>query len=127
MHPIIDTLTRIKNSYHARHDHLVVPFSRLRFQFLALLKEQSFIKDVTTSKNGSKKKLEITLRYVSRRPALTDFKTISKSSQRIYAGYRGLTPNIRGGIVVVSTSNGLLPGEEARKKRVGGEVLCEVW
>lgn len=126
-YPITDTLTRIKNAYHARHEHLIVPFSHLRFQFLTLLKEQSFIEDVAAKERGSKKKLEIILRYVSNRPALTDFKTISKPSQRIYAGYRSIIPHMRGGVFIVSTSHGLLVGEKARKTRVGGEVLCEVW
>lgn len=128
MYSITDTLTRIKNAYRAQHERLVMPFSHLRFQLLTLLKEQRFIKDVATQEKGIKKKLEITLRYSSpHNPALTDFKTISKPSQRIYMGYRTITPHTGGGIIIVSTPNGLLVGEEARKKRVGGEVLCEVW
>ncbi len=127
-YPVSDTLTRIKNAYQARHTRVVIPFSRFRLNFVTILKNKSYVADVEEKGRATKKYIHITLLYPEDKvPAMTDFKTISKPSQRIYAPVKDVTRSRRGGIVIISTSRGLMTGEEVRKMKVGGEVLCEIW
>ncbi len=127
-YPVTDTLTRIKNAYMARRERLTIPFSRLRFNLARVLQEKSFVGEVEEKGRGEKRYLAIALVYLEGGgPAMTDFKTISKPSQRIYASKEKIRRTRRGGIFVVSTPAGVMSGQDARKKNVGGEVLCEVW
>lgn len=128
MYPVTDTLTRIKNAYQARHTRVVIPFSRFRFNLVTILKNKSYVADVEEKGRATKKNIHITLLYPEDKvPAMTDFKTISKPSQRIYVPVKDVIRSRRGGVIIISTSRGLMIGEEARKEKMGGEVLCEVW
>jgi small subunit ribosomal protein S8 len=123
-----DLLARIKNAGMARRETLQAPFSGLDFEIAKILEREGFLKKVEKRGAGKKSFLDITLNYRGRNPAISGFKIISKPGRRLYAGYRDLKAVRRGyGIAVLSTPEGVLTDKEARKKKVGGEQLFQVW
>jgi small subunit ribosomal protein S8 len=128
--PISDLLTRIRNAHLAKHDRLDVPVSRLKLEVCRILKEEGFIKNYreveTTGPSGS---VRIFLRYSPQgEPAINHVTRISKPGRRIYKR-AGEIQSVRNGLGVgiVSTSQGLLTDTQARERKVGGEILCELW
>lgn len=127
--PISDMLTRIRNAIAVGHERVTMPSSKLKVGIAQILVDEGFIDRYEQKQNGSHGELELVLRYGERRrPAIVGIKRVSKPGHRIYKGASDL-PRVQGGIgvAVVSTSQGLLPDREARRRRLGGEVLCEVW
>ncbi len=128
MDPISDMLIRIKNAYRAGHELVLIPFSKLKAEIARILEEKGYVSKVEKKGKKVRKFLELTLRYIEGRPAITDVKRISKPSRRIYVSRQELRPVRQGtGIAVVSTSRGVMSDREARKQGLGGELLCEVW
>lgn len=127
--PIADMLTRIRNGLMARKEHVEVPGSRLKTQIAALLKQEGYIKDYEVKQDGVRSTLIIHLKYTpDGEPVIHHIERVSKPGQRIYAGVKDLRPVKRGlGTAIVSTSQGLLPDRECRRRRIGGEVICIVW
>jgi small subunit ribosomal protein S8 len=128
--PISDLLTRIRNAHLAKHDRLDVPVSRLKLEVCRILKEEGFIKNYreveTTGPSGS---VRIFLRYGPQgEPAINHVERISKPGRRVYRR-SGEIQQVRNGLGVgiVSTSQGLLTDVQARERKVGGEILCELW
>ena len=129
--PIADMLTRIRNANTAMHDSVKMPTSKLKESLAAVLVREGYIErfEVNSATTGPGKVLEIRLKYaVDRTRSISGLKRVSKPGLRIYAQSEEM-PKVLGGlgVAVVSTSQGLLTDREARKKRVGGEVLCYVW
>lgn len=127
--PIADMLTRIRNSVAVGHERVAMPSSKMKVRIAAILESEGFIDKYEVSAEGHHSELELVLRYGDRRrPAIEGIKRISKPGHRVYRGASEL-PRVQGGIgvAVVSTSQGLLPDREARRRRLGGEVVCEVW
>jgi small subunit ribosomal protein S8 len=140
--PISDLLNRVRNANTAKKEQTDIPYSRLKEQIAKVLKKEGFIKDCQTivldeKKNPSKKtakkrritNLRITLKYgAGKGKILTDLKRVSKPGLRVYVRNEEI-PRLFGGlgVVILSTSRGILTGEEARKEKMGGEVLCYVW
>jgi small subunit ribosomal protein S8 len=127
--PIADMLTRIRNAIAVGHERVTMPSSKLKVGIAQILADEGFIDRYDVRPNGSAAELELILRYGNRRqPAIEGIKRISKPGHRVYRGASDL-PRVQGGlgVAVVSTSQGLLPDREARRRRLGGEVLCEVW
>ena len=129
--PIADMLTRIRNANTAMHDTVKMPGSKLKESLADILKREGYIAgfDVRPSSKGPGSVLEITLKYASDRTrTITGLRRVSKPGLRIYAR-AGHMPRVLGGmgVAVVSTNQGLMIDSEARKRRVGGEVLCYVW
>ncbi len=127
--PIADMLIRIKNASRARHEAVEMPASKLKREIARVLREEGFIAGYEAVGEPPKEKLRVYLKYTpDKRPAITDVRRISKPGLRIYAGWRQL-PMVAGGlgIAIVSTPRGIMPGYEARRRRLGGEVLCYVW
>jgi small subunit ribosomal protein S8 len=128
--PISDLLTRIRNAHLAKHDRLDVPVSRLKLEVCRILKEEGFIRNYreveTTGPSGS---VRIFLRYSPQgEPAINHVARISKPGRRIYRRAGEIQPVRNGlGVGIVSTSQGLLTDTQARERKVGGEVLCELW
>lgn len=124
-----DLLTRIKNAGFAGHEYVQAPFSNFDFAIAKVLEENGFIARVEKRTLEKKKNiLKITLKYHGKKPAISDFKIISKPSRRLYAGYRDLKTVKRGyGIAVLSTPEGILTDKQAKKKKVGGEELFHIW
>jgi small subunit ribosomal protein S8 len=127
--PISDLLTRIRNAQLAKHDRLDVPASKLKLEVVKLLKEEGFIKHFREFEGTPVGKLRIFLRYsVEGVPAISHLERVSKPGRRVYRGSEEVQPVRNGlGIGIVSTSQGLLTDAQARERRVGGEILCEVW
>ncbi len=127
--PIGDMLTRIRNAVQAGHETVTVPSSRLKAQIADLLKREGFIQDYQVVTQGAKSLLTLTLKYDrTGEPAIHEIRRVSKPGRRVYADVAKLRPIKRGlGSAIVSTSQGLLPDRECRKRRIGGEVICIVW
>ncbi len=127
--PIADMLTRIRNANTALHPETRMPSSKLKEQVARILSEEGFIDGYKVEDARVGKELTVTLRYnKERQPILSGIKRISKPGLRVYSGTSDV-PRVRGGIgiSIVSTSDGVMTDREARKRNVGGEVLCEVW
>lgn len=127
--PISDMLTRIRNAAAVGHDAVTMPSSKLKEDVARILTEEGFIDRFDVSDAGPGKALTLSLRYGDRRrPVIKGLRRISKPGHRVYRGAKDL-PRVQGGlgVAVVSTSQGLLPDREARRRRLGGEIVCEVW
>lgn len=127
--PIAEMLTRIRNAAHARHAEVQLPYSRLREAIARVLAVEGFLDSVQTAGEGYKRKLVIGVRYTEgRQPVLRGLKRVSRPGLRRYAGVDEM-PKIRAGlgINVVSTPLGVMTDREARRQKVGGEVLLAVW
>ncbi len=127
--PIADMLARIKNALMARHKTVIVPASKMKLEIARILKEEGYIEDFKYVKEGPQGHIEIVLKYdENKRPVIAGVKRVSKPGRRIYRGYRDLPKVLDGfGIAIISTSQGIMTDHEARKRKVGGEVLCEIW
>jgi len=122
--PIADMLTRIRNSHMALHNKVQVPSSKAKISIVGILASEGFIKDYAINDNN----IEIELKYVGSKPVVKGMKKISKPGRKVYVPVSEI-PSVRNGlgICILSTSRGVLEGEEARKQNVGGELICEIW
>ncbi len=127
--PIGDMLTRIRNASSARHEKVLVPKSRLKVRIAEVLKEEGFIKDFVVHQDGVQGAISILLKYsADREPAISDIKRVSKPGLRRYVATDAIPRVLNGmGIAILSTSKGVLVDREARKQKVGGELICTVW
>jgi small subunit ribosomal protein S8 len=127
--PIADMLTRIRNAGLARHDRTEVPASRLKEAVALILKSEGFIADVRPSEGEGPKKLTIVLKYGrDRQSAIDGVRRISRPGRRVYVPHDRIPRVLSGlGISILSTSRGLMSDREARRQRIGGELICEVW
>ena len=127
--PIGDMLTRIRNASSARHEKCLVPKSRLKVRIAEVLKEEGFIKDFVVHQDGVQGAITILLKYsADREPAISDIKRVSKPGLRRYVATDSIPRVLNGmGIAILSTSKGVLVDREARKQKVGGELICTVW
>jgi len=126
--PISDLLTRIKNGLRVRKKQVSAPYSKIKVGILKILKDKNLIEGFKVQENGAKKNFIIYLKYDENgEPFIEDLKRISKPGRRVYAGYKDLKPLKRGfAFRIVSTSRGIMTDEEARKRKLGGEIICEV-
>jgi small subunit ribosomal protein S8 len=127
MDPIADMLTRIRNAGRALLPTLEFPHSRIKADVAAILKKEGYVSEVGVE-GETKKKIKIRLKYQGRKCVIEGLRRISKPGLRRYVGSTKI-PRVRGGlgIVVISTSEGLMTDTQARKKNLGGEVVCYVW
>jgi len=127
--PIADLLSRIRNAQIAKHDRLDVPASKLKLEVVKLLKEEGFIKNFREIEGIPVGSLRVFLRYSADGvPAISHLQRVSKPGRRVYRKADEIQPVRNGlGIGIVSTSQGLLTDAQARERRVGGELLCQVW
>jgi small subunit ribosomal protein S8 len=126
---IADMLTRLRNANAARHDHVLVPASRLKIEIARILKTEGYLADVQVVERKPQSQLRLQLRYGPKRSQiLTGLRRVSRPGLRIYAK-RANVPRVRGGlgVAILSTSRGLMTDKEARRLGVGGEVICYVW
>lgn len=122
--PVADALIRIKNGYQVGKVMVSVRFSKLILKLAKLLEKEGYLSGV--EQKGQE--VIVTLKYRSRIPVLTDIKRVSKPSLRIYKGVKDLPGVLNGlGIAIISTPKGLMTDKEARKLKIGGEVLALVW
>jgi len=126
--PIGDLLTRVRNAYMARLEEIKVPYSTIKSDILRILKKNKYIVDFSTTEDGCKKNLVITLNDIKITKYLPNFKRISRPGQRIYVGSQDIKKSKNGQwIFIVSTPKGVITGYEARSLNVGWELLCEVF
>lgn len=126
--PIADMLTRIRNANRQHHETVMVPASKLKADIAEILKNEGFIKGYKVEGERPIKNINITLKYRGNDRVITDLKRISKPGLRVYAKVNEIPKVLNGlGIVILSTSQGLMTDKEARAKQVGGEVLAYIW
>ena len=127
--PIADMLTRIRNAKIVAKPEVSMPASKLKEEIAKILVSEGYANGYDVSGEGAQRELVLRLRYQGKRvPAITGLRRVSKPGLRVYKGADDL-PRVEGGlgVAIVSTSQGLLPDREARRRRLGGEILCEVW
>ncbi len=133
---ISDMLTRLRNAYAARHDEVSIPMSKVKFAIAQVLAKEGFVEKVErvqSEKNKAFEDIRITLKYnqissTIREPVVEGIRQISKQGQRIYVKKDDIHKVKNGfGISVISTSQGVMSGKDARKKGLGGELICELW
>jgi small subunit ribosomal protein S8 len=128
MDPITDMFNIIKNALTVNKSTVDIPFSQIKHEIAKILSKEGFIGKVETKGRKIKKVIRINLKYIDDTPAILNLKRVSKPGQRIYLSYDKIKRVRAGyGITILSTPEGLMTGKEARKKRVGGEVICKVW
>lgn len=127
--PIADMLTRIRNANALKHEEVVMPSSNLKTQIAKVLKANGFISDYANATVDGKRNLTVKLKYDARgNRVIAGLRRISRPGLRVYSEVDKLPKVINGlGIAIVSTSKGVMTDAEARKARLGGEVLCFVW
>jgi small subunit ribosomal protein S8 len=127
--PIGDMLTRIRNASSARHEKVLVPASGLKLRLAEVLKGEGFIQDFLKHEDGVQGTITIILKYgPDREPAISDIKRVSKPGLRRYVATEDIPRVLNGlGVAILSTSKGLMVDREARKQKVGGELICTVW
>jgi len=128
--PIADFLTRIRNGARAQHRYVDIPWSKLKQHLTEILKNQGFIENYLVKLDDSKRgTIRVFLKYTnSRVPVIQGLKRMSKPGLRQYVGYADIPRFFGGmGVPIVSTSQGIMVGNEATQKKLGGELLCLVW
>lgn len=127
--PIGDFLTRIRNGLGARHGEVRMPHSRLKVRLAEILIKEGYLDDVDVLPDPVQSEIIVKLKYTpGRDPVIKGLRRVSKPGLRVYSGRLDL-PRVQGGlgVAIVSTSKGVMTDREARRHKVGGEVLCEVW
>lgn len=127
--PIADMLTRIRNGLMARHTQVEMPSSKIKVAIARILKDEGYIRDFEVTKDVPQPVLRVSLKYTAERQSVIGrLKRISKPGLRRYSK-RDDIPMVLGGmgLVIVSTPQGVMSGKEAYKRRLGGELICEVW
>ena len=127
--PIADLLTRIRNAARAKHPRVDLPSSKLKVEVARILKDEGYLSNYKVVEEKGKKTLRVFLRYTpDRRSVISGVKRISRPGSRRYLGATDIRPVVGGlGINILTTPKGLMSGRSARKAKVGGEILCEVW
>ena len=126
--PIADMLTRIRNANQQKHETVSIPYSNLKNDLANILKNEGFVTDFVVNEEENHKNIVITLKYKGNERVITGLKRVSKPGLRQYAKVNEIPKVLNGlGIVVLSTSQGLMTDKEARAKNIGGEVLAYIW
>ena len=126
--PISDFLTRFKNASRAKNDTFTAPFSKIKTEIARILKEEGYIWNYEVDTSGQFPQIKVTTKFVDGTPALTDLKKVSKPGRRQYCGAQEIPRVLNGlGISIVSTSKGLMTGAQAKRQKLGGELLAYVW
>jgi small subunit ribosomal protein S8 len=126
--PIADMLTRIRNAIMASHDNVLVPSSRTKLSIAKILKEKGFIDDYEVLKGKPQPMIKIHFKYKDEQPAILGLERVSKPGLRVYVGKQEISRVYGGlGIAILSTSKGIMTGQEAWRQHLGGEILCYVW
>ena len=127
--PIADMLNRISNALVARHKQVLLPSSKEKVAIARILKDEGYIQNFQVTRDTPQPNLRIVLKYDDdRQPLISELKRVSKPGRRVYVGRSEIPWVLSGlGIAILSTPRGIMTGQQARRMRVGGEVLCHVW
>ncbi len=125
---IADFLTRIRNAGKAGHKTVDAPYSKMKMNIAALLKDQGYISDFEKIENNVQGTIRVHLKYFKRRPVIKNITRVSKPGRRVYAPADQI-PRVNNGmgIAIISTSQGIMTAKQARKIHIGGEIICTVW
>jgi small subunit ribosomal protein S8 len=126
--PVADYLARIRNAISSKHDKVDIPASRVKVEITRILKEEGFIQNYKIQDDRVQGTIRVFLKYSDGSPVISGLKQVSKPGRRVYA-HKDKVPKVVGGlgISIVSTSKGIMTGDQSHKTGVGGEVLCQVW
>jgi small subunit ribosomal protein S8 len=126
--PIADLLARVRNGTRAQKPEVFIPYSKIKAEIARILKEEGYISDYSIDTSAAHPRIKITNKIVNRTSAITDLRRISRPGLRRYVGADEI-PRVLGGmgLAILSTSRGVLSGREARKQKIGGELLAYVW
>ncbi len=127
--PLADMLTRIRNALMVRFDSVEIPGSKLKQGVAEILKQEGYIRDYQVAREGVRSTITIDLKYDEHNQAvITGLKRVSKPGRRVYVSHDQIPKVMSGlGVAVISTSTGIVTDREARRQKVGGEVLCHIW
>jgi small subunit ribosomal protein S8 len=131
--PIADMLTRIRNALIAKHTDVAIPYSKMKEEIAKILLEEGYIERYDVEGDVPHKNLTIDLKYVGNRrrevyPVITGLERVSKPGRRLYTGADDIPWVLSGmGIAILTTPQGLMTGQMARRERLGGEIICYVW
>jgi small subunit ribosomal protein S8 len=127
--PISDFLTHLRNASKAGLAQCVSPHSKLKESLANILKSEGYVRDVATGTDErGHKTVVVTMKYVDSAPVITGIKRTSTPGRRMYAGYSEIPRVLNGlGIAILSTSKGLMKDQDARRQKLGGELVCTVW
>jgi small subunit ribosomal protein S8 len=123
--PISDMLNRIRNSQAVSQESVHIPYSKIKHEIASIMQKEGYIKDVENKGRKEKKVIKVTFKKDQQ---VLGLRRVSKPGQRIYVSHKDIK-SVKGGygIAVISTPKGLMSSKEARKNRLGGEIICEVW
>lgn len=125
---VIDLIIRIKNGYSSKRENIDAIYTKTNEEIVSLLKKENYIKDYQVKEKNKKKNISIDLLYENGKQALNEVQIVSKSGRRIYSGVKDLKTVLGGlGIAVLTTPRGIMTDKQARKQRVGGEILFKIW
>lgn len=127
--PIADLLTRIRNANRANHEKVDIPFSKMKQEIVRLIKEEGFVKNYKLLEDKRQGTIRVFMKYgPNREHVIKDMKRVSKPGCRVYTSADRI-PRVLGGlgVAILSTSKGIMTDRQARRARVGGEVLCYLW
>jgi small subunit ribosomal protein S8 len=130
--PIADMLTRIRNAYIVGHPSVAIPYSKTKLAIANILKNEGYVEDVTVGDESPVNMIHVTVKYWGkrrdRRPVITNLKRVSKPGRRVYVGKDEIPWVLSGmGVAILTTPQGVMTGQQARLRGIGGEVLCHVW
>lgn len=126
--PIADFLTRVRNGVRAQKPEVLIPYSKIKAEIARIFKEEGYISDYSVDTSGAYPRIKVINKLVDRSSAIAGLKRVSRPGLRRYVGADEI-PRVLGGmgVAILSTSRGILSGREARKQKVGGELLAYVW
>jgi small subunit ribosomal protein S8 len=126
--PIADFLARVRNGVRAQKPEVLIPYSKIKAEIARIFKEEGYISDYSVDTSGAHPRIKVVNKLVDRSSAITGLRRISRPGLRRYVGADEI-PRVLGGmgVTILSTSRGILSGREARKQKVGGELLAYVW
>ena len=126
--PIADLLARIRNAAHAQKIDMFVPYSKIKTEIVRILKDEGYISEYSIDTSAAHPRIKITNKMVNRSSAITGLRRVSRPGLRRYVGADEI-PRVLGGmgVAILSTPRGLLSGREAKKQKVGGELLAYIW
>ena len=126
--PIADMLTRIRNAIAVRKETVEIPYSKIKYIIANILLEKGFVEKVEKKLRRAKRMIIIKLKYEHKEPAISGLRRISKPGRRVYSSSEKLKlPKGGRGIGIISTSQGVMTIREAKKRNLGGEIICEIW
>ena len=126
--PIADFLARVRNGVRAQKPEVLIPYSKIKAEVARIFKEEGYISDYSVDTSGEHPRIKVVNKLVDRSSAIAGLKRVSRPGLRRYVGADEI-PRVLGGmgVAILSTSRGILSGREARKQKVGGELLAYVW